>query len=109
MDPRLPAEASSDFDSLLTRLTDELNKLLAATQASEWDRVAEISTRIVPAFEAIRAAPPAGRDNADQRRRQIEEAQRMLTCAISACTSRREQIQPLIHALDGIEEKSGKP
>lgn len=109
MTPRLPAEVSPDFDSRLVHLTEGLRALLAAAQAADWERVASISARLGPALEAARIEPPGSHHDAERRRRKMTETLGVLERALQACTTRRDQIHPLISALDKIAEKSAEP
>ncbi|HRP74290.1 MAG TPA: flagellar protein FliT [Rhodocyclaceae bacterium] len=102
----LPRKGPPDFDSRLFHLTEGLRALLTAAQAADWERVTAISARLGPALEAVRGTPPGNDRDVAQRRRQMEEALSLLERVLEVCSTRREQIHPLVSALDKIAEKS---
>lgn len=101
-----PRKASPDFDARLSHLTQGLRALLAAAQAADWERVTAISARLGPALEAARGTPPGIGGDAAQQRKQMEEALGLLESALQVCSTRRDQIHPLVRVLDKIAEKS---
>ena len=106
MPAELPPKGSPDSDSRLSHLRQGLRALLTAAQEADWERVTAISARLGPALEAVRSTQPGSGGDAAQQHRQMKETLDLLESALQACSTRRDQIHPLVRALDNIAEKT---
>ena len=93
---------------LLGQLSDSLRTLLATIKAGEWERFAELADELAPAMDAAQnAAAHQKFDSADQRAR-VEAILTLLESAIHECATRRDQISPLIDALNRTSAPSSQ-
>jgi len=86
-----------------------LRSLLATIKAGEWEQFAELADKLAPAMDAAhRAAVDRKFDSTDQRQK-IEAILTMLESAIHECSARKDQISPLIDALNRTSAHSNQP
>lgn len=81
----------------LSRLTKGLHSLLDLAQKGEWERLDEELEGLLQIMEILRSTefrPPAS----PGKRAQIEQSLQLLKAATDLCSTRKDQITPLINA-----------
>lgn len=92
----------------LGQLSDSLRALLATIKAGEWEKFAELADQLAPAMDAVQGAAVHRKfDSADQRLK-VEAILTMLESAIHECSARKDQISPLIDALNRTSARSNQ-
>lgn len=86
-----------------------MTALLAAIKAGEWDQFAELADKMAPAMDAVQNTVVQQNFNAAAYRSRIEAILAMLESAIRDCSARKDQLSPLIDALNRISTTSGQP
>lgn len=84
----MPASADNSLNKLLQSVID-------STESGDWDGLAPLAEKLIPALQAIRASGPAKANDAPAIRQLLVKLQ----TAIDRCTERKEQIAPLLDAL----------
>ncbi len=83
--------------------------LLATIQAGEWERFAELADKMAPAMDAVQSAADHRKFNSTAQRQKIEAILAMLESAIHECSARKDQLSPLIDALNRISAHASQP
>ena len=83
--------------------------LLVIINAGEWDQFAEMADKIAPAMDAVQKAAATLEFNAAAHRSRIEAILAMLESAIHECSTRKDQLSPLIDALNRASARSSPP
>jgi len=82
--------------------------LLDLAEQGDWDGLSDLAHDLLPALEAARSPANSPASKAVEGK-QIEQLLPMLQTAIEHCSTRREQILPLINALIPAINTSDKP
>ena len=82
---------------------------LAAIKAGEWDRFVELANSMAPAMGAIQTAADQRKFDSAAQRSKVEAILRLLEQAIHECSARKDQISPLIDALNRIATPANRP
>ena len=106
---RILQNETPDPDVQLSRFTDALHVLLAAIKAGEWDRFVELANSMAPAMGAIQTAADQRKFDSAAQRSKVEAILRLLEQAIHECSVRKDQISPLIDALNRIATPANRP
>jgi len=93
----------------LGELSEALTALLVAIKAGKWDQFAELADQMAQAMDAVQNTVVQQHFNAAAYRSRIEAILAMLESAIHECSTRKDQLLPLIDALNRISTKSGQP
>jgi ABC-type transporter Mla subunit MlaD len=93
----------------LGQLSDSLHGLLASIKAGEWERFAELAEKMSPAMDAVQSAAIHRKFNSADHRSKIEAVLAMLETAIHECSTRKEQLSPLIDALNRVSAHASPP
>jgi hypothetical protein len=88
-------------DSSLGRLNAELDQLLAMFEQGNWEDIPNIENTLINALESVRQ-PQAGKVNDPG---EIRYLLNKLGKAIDACSTRKQQIAPLVNALTKTQAK----
>lgn len=83
--------------------------LLATIRAGDWERFAELAEEMNPTIEAVQGAAARRTFNSADQRSRIEAILGMLESAIRECSVRKDQLSPLIDALNRISPNSSQP
>ena len=86
------------FHALLKRLNDQLTELLEIANRGEWERVETLGHALAADLAHLNAIPRQSLLSQPYRQ-QIIGIQRLLVDAQSSCSTRLEQIRPLVDAL----------
>ncbi len=92
----------------LRQLSDALGNVLAAIKAGEWERFAELVENTAPTMDAVQSAATLGNLDSAKHRLKIEAILTMLELATQGCLDRKEQISPLIDALNAATARTEK-
>ena len=109
LESRILPNTLPDPAEQLGQLSDSLGTLLAAIKAGEWERFAELADKMAPEMDIVQSAAADRKfDSADQRVK-VKAVLGMLESAINECSARKNQISPLIDALNRISAPPSKP
>lgn len=97
-----------DPERQLRQLSDALDNVLAAIKAGEWERFAELVENTAPTMDEVQSAATLGNLDSAKHRRKIEAILTMLELATQGCLDRKEQISPLIDALNAATARTEK-
>lgn len=83
--------------------------MLATAEAGEWEYLAELADRLTPAMDAVQDSAANRKYDVAEHRQKVEAILAMLESAIHQCSTRKDQLSPLIEALDRTAARSSKP
>ena len=69
-------------------------------EAGEWERLAELADGLTPAIDAVQDSAANRKYTSAEHRQKVEAVLAMLESGIRQCSTRRDQLSPLIEALD---------
>lgn len=98
-----------DPEAQLGHLTESLSTLLATVKAGEWEHLAELADSLIPAMGAVQNSADKRKYNAAEHRQKVEAILTMLESAIHQCSARKDQLSPLIEALNRTSAHSSQP
>jgi hypothetical protein len=75
-------------------------------EAGEWERFAELAEKMAPTMDAVQDSAASRKYNIAEHRQKVEAILAMLESAIHQCSTRKDQISPLIEALDRSSARS---
>ena len=93
-------------ETQLGHLAESLSTLLSTIEAGEWERLAELADRLTPAMDAVQESAAHRKYNIVEHRQKVEAVLAMLESAIHQCSTRKDQLSPLIDALDHTSARS---
>lgn len=93
-------------ETQLGHLAESLSTLLSTIEAGEWERLAELADRLTPAMDAVQESAAHRKYNIVEHRQKVEAVLAMLESAIHQCSTRKDQLSPLIDALDRTSARS---
>lgn len=82
--------------------------MIATAEKGEWERIDEFALELLPALELARS-PKSLNPAMTVKREQVEQILKLLNSAIKHCSTRKDQIAPLIKAFTAIQNASNKP
>lgn len=74
--------------------------------AGEWERFAELAEKMAPTMDVVQDAAASRKYNIAEHRQKVEAILAMLESAIHQCSTRKDQLSPLIEALDRSSARS---
>ena len=92
--------------ALLKRLNNQLTQLLEIANQGEWERVQAVEHELIADLTKLNAIPRHSLLSQPYRQ-QIIDIQRLLVNAQSSCSTRLEQIRPLVDALAQVRTTPG--
>lgn len=96
------------MEDALLQLSEGLHCLLVIAEKGEWEKMDEQLASLLPLMETVRATAFHRPPNA-LGREQIELVIDLLQTASNTCSTRKEQITPLINAFAKATEAPTKP
>lgn len=93
---------------LSDNLVSQLRQILRIAEEGDWQRIEELAPAVIATLEAFRATPLRQKD-APVDLGLIQEIQNLLQVAISSCSTRMEQIAPLVNALKVTRASTDNP
>lgn len=93
----------------LGQLSDSLHSLLATIKAGDWEHSAELADQLAPVMDAVQSAADHRKFDSASQRPKIEAILTMLESAIHECSMRKDQLSPLIDALNRISAPPSRP
>jgi hypothetical protein len=90
------------------QLTASLRTLLLAAEQGEWDRITDLSGQLLLELE-FAGKPDFLSNMPSVDRKEIDKILLLLISAIEQCTTRMDQIAPLLNALKVTQETAGAP
>lgn len=94
------------FPALLKRLNSQLAQLLEIANQGDWERVQAVEHELLADLTKLNAIPRQSLLSQPYRQ-QIIDIQRLLVNAQSSCSTRLEQIRPLVDALAQVRTTPG--
>jgi hypothetical protein len=77
--------------------------------AGEWERFAELAEKMAPTMDAVQDSAASRKYNIAEHRQKVEAILAMLESAIHQCSTRKEQLSPLIDALNRVSAHASQP
>lgn len=93
---------------LAEQLAIQLNYVVEAAEQNDWDKTADLVHKLIPALEAF-GSLPLTTDGSAVNVPLLQETKARLDKAIVLCSTRLEQISPLVNALKIKHLPTDKP
>lgn len=101
--------ATHDLDRQLSEFAESLKELLVTMKAGDWERFSELSGEMGSTMAAIESAVAGKMIHSPPQRARAQAILSLLDTATHECSTRKEQILPLIEALTRVSSDSARP